>query len=70
MAITTVLKMRMGTLSGVKTFTFKYAKSSVTAEQVRTLAQALITNGSIYVNPPQVLQSAIVEQTDTTQIEV
>lgn len=70
MAIVTVLKLKMGTLSGVKTFTFKYAKSNVTSEQVRTLAQALITNGSIYASPPQVLQSAVVEQTDTTQIEV
>lgn len=60
------LKLKMGTLSGSKTFTFKYADPDVTAQKVQALAQALITNGSIYKYPPQVLESATLEEVAQT----
>ena len=70
MAIVNTLKLKMGTLSGVKTFSFKYAKTNVTSAQVQALAQALITNGSVYKYPPQVVESATIEQVNTEPIDL
>lgn len=62
------LKLKMGTLSGSKTFTFKYANPDVTSQQVQVLAQALIANGSVYKYPPQVLETATLEEVAKTTI--
>lgn len=70
MAVISTLKIKMGTLSGTKTFSFKYAKNGVTSAQVKALAQALITNGSVYKYPPQVLDSATLEKVETDTIDV
>lgn len=71
MAVISTLKMRMGTLSGEKTFSFKYVNAAtLTAEKVKALAQAMITNGEVYKYPPQVLTSATLEQVESTSIDV
>lgn len=70
MAVVNTLKIRMGTLSGTKTFSFKYAKSGLTSTAVKALAQALITNGSVYKYPPQVIDSATLEQVETTTFDL
>lgn len=40
------------------TMTFNYAKPSAEASAVRTLMQAIITNGAIFENVPTVMKSA------------
>lgn len=70
MATVTTLKLRMGTLSGVKTFSFKYINPSVSVANVKALGQALITNGAIYRYPPQTIDSATVETVDTTTLDL
>lgn len=70
MAVTSTLKLRMGTLSGEKTFSFKYADRDVTSANVKALAQAMITNGEVYKYPPQVLTSATIEVLDSSNIDI
>lgn len=70
MAVTSTLKMRMGTLSGEKTFSFKYVDQEVTSAAVKALAQAMITNGEVYKYPPQVLTSATLEVLDSTKLDL
>ena len=57
------LKLKMGTIDGEKTFSFPNAKMSPTKAQVKTLAQALITNGSIYKYVPLEARQAWIEVT-------
>lgn len=57
-------KMRFGTMSGVKTWTFSdWNDGVVTTQMVKDLAQAMITNGSVYKYPPLSLESAKVVTT-------
>lgn len=49
-------------------FTYKYANPSVQATTVRTLSQAMITNGSIYANTPVTAKSAKIVTTTETPI--
>lgn len=58
MASGTQLKMQFDTLSGSKTWTYNYAKSSATVTQVKALGASMIANGEIYTTPPLVLKSA------------
>lgn len=70
MATVNTLKIKMGTLSGVKTFSFKYVKNNITTAHVKALIQALITNGSVYKHSPQVAESATLEQVETTAFDI
>lgn len=58
MATGTQLKLTFDTLSGSKTWTFKYAKPNATLANIKSLGGAMITNGDIYPEPPLVLKSA------------
>lgn len=58
MATTIQLELKFGTLSGVKTWTFNNAESSVVVDDVKTLMDTMITNGSIYKYPPMTKESA------------
>lgn len=70
MAIVTTLKMKMGTLSGVKTFSFKHADPDVSTANIKALGNALIANGAIYKYPPQTIDSVSVETVNTQEIEL
>lgn len=70
MAVVTTLKMKMGTLSGVKTFSFKYADPDVSTANIKALGNALIANGAIYKYPPQTIDSVSVETVNTQEIEL
>lgn len=70
MAVVNTLKLRMGTLSGVKTFSFKYVDPEVSSTAIKALIQAMIANGSVYKYPPQVAESATIEQVTTDEIDL
>lgn len=70
MAEVTTLKMKMGTLSGVKTFSFKHADPEVTSANIKALGNALIANGAIYKYPPQTIDSVTIETVSTQEIEI
>lgn len=53
-----------------KTFSFNYAKPDVTANQVKALAEGIITNGSIYEHTPVSVKSAKLVTTSETDIAV
>ena len=59
----TSLQIKFGTTRGDKTWTFNYAKQALTEQAVRSVAQAMIDNGSIFQNQPLSLQSAQLVQT-------
>lgn len=59
MASGTSLKLKFDTMRGSRTWTYKYFDASTTAQQVKTLGQAMIDNGSIYEAVPVALVSAI-----------
>ena len=47
-------------------FSYNYAKSNVSEQNVKALANALVANGSVFSNPPVKAKSAkLVVQTDT-----
>lgn len=70
MTQTTSLILKFGTMSGEKTWTYKYANSSATTAQVKALMQAMITNGSIYKYPPLQANSAQVTTTTKDYIDI
>lgn len=70
MAAGTQLKMQFDTLSGTKTWTYNYAKTSATANQVKALGAAMITNGEIYNTPPLVLKSAKLVTTTESEFDL
>lgn len=51
-------------------FTFKYADPQVQGSTVKTLSQAMITNGSIYANTPVTAKSAKIVTTTETPISL
>lgn len=66
----TKLQLKFGTTSGTKTWTFNYAKSGATVEQIQALANTMIENGSIYQYPPLTKESAEIITTSVTRIEI
>lgn len=68
MASTTKLQLKFGTMSGVKTWTFGYMQSALSANDVNAAMDAMITNGSIYKYPPLTKDSATLVKTETTTI--
>lgn len=67
---TTKLVLKMGTASGVKTWSFNYANPSVTAQQIKSFMNTMIANGSIYRYPPLTRDSAQLLTTSETNIDV
>lgn len=70
MATTARLVFEMNTAGGSRSFGFNYANPTASSGNVRTAGQALITNGSIYQNPPLSLKSAKMVQTTTTEYDL
>lgn len=70
MASSAKLQLKFGTLSGVKTWSYSYADTEVTQQQVTTVMQAMINNGSIYKYPPLTADSAKVVVTTETDFDV
>lgn len=60
MASSQKLQLKFGTIDGVKTWNFNYAKTSPPVSQVKTLMNAMITNGSIYKYVPLEARSAAI----------
>ena len=58
MAAGVKLQLKFGTMAGEKTWTFSRAKENVTTAQVKALMNAMITNGTIYQEPPLTKRSA------------
>ena len=58
------------TTSMERDFTFNYAKSSATVENIKALAQGIITNGSIFENVPVSAKIAKLVVTSETTIDV
>lgn len=52
MATTQQLVLRFGTMNGEKSWTYNHVKDSPTVQEVNTLMDTMITNGSIYTNVP------------------
>lgn len=59
MASGVAIKMKFDTMRGSKTWTYNNAKPSATADMVKTAAQAMIDNGSVYEYVPIKLASAV-----------
>lgn len=59
MASGVALKLTFDTMRGSKTWTYKYAKTSATAADVKAAGQAMITNGSVYEYVPVKLTKAV-----------
>lgn len=70
MASGTKLQLKFGTAYGEKTWTFNYAKSNASSQNVNTLMDTMITNGSIYRYPPLSKVSAKLVVTSETDISV
>lgn len=66
----TTLRLKFGTMSGVKTWSFNNADTDVTSAQVKALADAMIANGDIYKYPPMTKESAEIVVTTTTPIDI
>lgn len=66
----TQLKLKFGTLSGDKTFTYNYADDAADVADVQALMQAMITNGAIFKYPPLVASEAWIEQKTITPYDV
>lgn len=70
MANTTKLVLKLGTTAGTKTWSFNYAKSNATTQNIKALADAMIANGSIYRYPPLTKESAQLVVATTTDIDI
>lgn len=53
-----------------RNFTFNYAKSNATTQNIKALAQGLITNGSIFTNVPVTAKSAKLVVSTETDIDI
>ena len=58
MADTTKIVFTMSTADGEKNFSYLDANPSASESAVKAVGQALITNGSIFANPPLEVKSA------------
>ena len=70
MATTQQLVLRFGTMNGEKTWTYNHMKSEPTVQEVNTLMNTMITNGSIYTNVPLTKVSAQLVVKETRDYEL
>lgn len=70
MAAGTKLQLQFETMSGTKTWTFSNAKSNATTANVRTLAQTMITNGTLFQYQPIRVSSAKIVTTTENVLDV
>lgn len=64
----TSLKLKFGTMSGEKTWTFNNIDPNAAVADVKTLVQTMIANGSIYKYPPLTASSATLVTTTEAEI--
>ena len=53
-----------------RNFSFKYAKPAATAANIKTLAQTIIANGSIFAHIPVTAKSAKLVTTTETDVDI
>lgn len=71
MAAGTTLEATFLKSDGAKTtFKYKYANPEASSNAVKTLMQAMITNGSIFENVPATIDSAKLVTTSETSLRV
>ena len=70
MAAGTKLVLRFGTASGEKNFIYNYGNAQATASSIKTLMNAMITNGSIFKYPPLTAVSAKAQITSETEWDI
>lgn len=70
MASGVTLKMKFDTMRGSRTWTIKNFKPSATSQQVKTLGQAMIDNGSVYETVPVTLVSATKIVTEESEYDL
>lgn len=70
MANSTTLKLTFDTMSGSRSWSFKYANPSVMVTAIKNLGTAMITNGSILETPPVRLSAAKIVRTTETEYDI
>lgn len=66
MAESTTLKLKFDTMSGSRTWSFKYAKASATTEQVKNLGNVMVQNGEFFSSQPvRLVDARIVTTTES-----
>lgn len=67
----TRLVIEYSTSAGTKrTYGIKYADADVTTARVKALGQALITNASLFAEPPSEINAAYIEVKTITQYDL
>lgn len=67
---TATLKFTVGTLSGTKTMNFRLAKTNVSQAAVKSFAETLVENGSIYRYPPMTVEKAVLQIVSETTFDL
>lgn len=71
MAATTKLVMTFtGTNNNDVTLSYNYAKSDASTANIKSLIQGIITNGSIFSNPPVSAKEAKLITTTETEVDL
>lgn len=70
MATTTKLVMTFGTTEGRKNITYNHAKDTSTTMQVKTLMQAFITNGTLFLAQPLTMYAAKIVTTTEDEFDL
>ncbi|MBQ7592726.1 MAG: DUF2922 domain-containing protein [Synergistaceae bacterium] len=71
MAVINKLSLTFGTSTGTNTtLSFKYAKSNITATQVKALMNGIIANNVLWSSVPTVAKGAKLIQTEETAIDI
>lgn len=70
MATAYSIKLKMGTMNGVKTWTYKYANPNVTQDRINSLMDTMIANGAIFKYPPLTKESAKLVATEETEFSL
>lgn len=66
----TKLVMKFDTAAGQKTWSYDYVNPTSSSNNLKAVADAIITNGSIYQYPPLALVSMELQTTSITRISV
>ena len=70
MAAGTKLVLRFGTMMGEKNFSYNYGDEEADTSDIKAAMQAIITNGSIFRNPPLTPISAKCVVTSETEFDI
>lgn len=64
------LVLKCGTATGTRTYTLKYINPDIAVNNVRSIATALVENGSCLKYPPLSVTSASIVTTSQRDIEI